>query len=298
MRKLEIVLDESTAGKSLDKSLKDIFGLNKRQISQAKFRENGICVNGKQVRISYIGKPGDFLEVCVEEERSYTGKVVPVSGELDILYEDKDLIVLNKPGGIPCHPGRGHYEDSLANRVAAYCMEKGETSLIRAVGRLDKDTSGIVVFAKNQIAAARLSLQKEEGIFRKEYLVLVKGKLETGRGRILEPIGNVPGEKMKMQVDANGKEADTAYEVLEVREEYSLVKCVIRTGRTHQIRVHMAWLGHPVLGDVLYGDGENPVFEGLALHAWKTEFYQPFTGEKAALKVVPVHWNVSRPSEI
>lgn len=292
MRTLEIRLNENTAGKSLDKTLKEIFGLTKKQISQAKFREKGICINGEQVRISYVGKAGDFLQVCVEEARMDTGKVLPVSGDMDILYEDEDLIVLYKPGGIPCHPGRGHYGDSLANRLAGYYSNRGENALVRAVGRLDRDTSGIMVFARNQITAARLSRQKEEGIFTKEYLVLVKGMLPCGKGRILEPIGKMAGEKMKMQVDSQGKTADTSYEVLEAGEEYSMVKCHIRTGRTHQIRVHMAWLGHPVLGDILYGDGRNPLFDGLALHAWKTEFAHPLTGKKIQLEVMPNHWNL------
>ena len=287
MRKLEAELDENTAGKPLDKILKEVFGLTKKQVSQAKFRENGICVNGKQVRTSYVGKSGDLLQVCVEEAREDTGKVLPVSGNVEVLYEDRDLIVLNKPGGIPCHPGRGHYEDSLANRLAGYYMEKGETSLVRAVGRLDLDTSGVMVFAKNQVAAARLFKQKEEGSFKKEYLAVVRGIPKSPKGRILEPIGKMSGEKMKMQVDSYGKEADTAYEVLEAKGTYSLVKCHIRTGRTHQIRVHMAWLGHPLLGDVLYGDGKNPLFQGLALQAWKTEFFQPFTGEKIRIEVQP-----------
>lgn len=287
MRKLEAELDENTAGKTLDKSLREIFGLTRRQISQAKFREKGICVNGNQARISYVGKKGDWLTVCVEEEHPDTGKVVPVCGNLDILYEDADVIALNKPGGMPCHPGRGHYEDSLANRLAAYYQKNGETSLLRAAGRLDRDTSGIMVFAKNQVAAARLFAQKEDGNFKKEYLVLAEGRFFKERGRILEPIGKMPGEQMKMQVDPRGKYADTSYEVLEYRENYSLVKCVIQTGRTHQIRVHMSWLGHPVLGDVLYGNQENPLFQGLALHAWKTEFLQPFTGKIICLKVLP-----------
>lgn len=293
MRKLEIRLDENTAGKSLDKTLKEIFGLTKKQISQAKFREKGICINGEQARISYIGKADDFLQVCVEETRMDTGKVLPVSGDMDILYEDEDLIALYKPGGIPCHPGRGHYGDSLANRLAGYYSKKGENALVRAVGRLDRDTSGIMVFARNQIAAARLSKQKEEGVFQKEYLVLVQGTLQPEKGRILESIGKMPGEKMKMQTDPHGKNADTFYEVMEAGEEYSLVKCHIWTGRTHQIRVHMAWLGHPVLGDILYGDGKNPLFDGLALHAWKTEFEQPFTGKKIQLEIMPNHWNLN-----
>lgn len=291
MKKLELVVDETLAGKSLELILKEILGFTKKQISRAKFRENGICINGEQRRISHIAVPGEVLQVCLEEEREDTGKVEPVFEKPDILYEDEDLIVLNKPGGMPCHPGRGHYEDSLANRLAGYYKEKGENALIRAVGRLDRDTSGIMVFAKGQMAAARLFKQKEDGSFRKEYLAVVQGEFKESEGRIMEPIGKIPGEKMRMQVDSDGKSAETIYEVLKSWDGYSLVRCNIRTGRTHQIRVHMAWLGHPLLGDVLYGDGKNLLFDGLALHAWKAEFTQPFSKEKIRIQVLP-EWEI------
>lgn len=298
MKQLKLIITEEMNGQVLEKVIKKYLGLSKKQISQAKFRSGGITINGNQVRTTYVCQLGEKLRVCVDEDREDTGKVVPGTGALDILYEDEDVIVLDKPGGIPCHPGRGHYEDSLGNRLAAYFVEKGEHTLVRPVGRLDRDTSGIMLYAKNQIAAARLCLQKQDGVFQKEYLALVEGCFHTKTGQIKMPIGKIPEEKMKMCVNEKGKSADTQYEVLETflieGKFYSLVGCRIATGRTHQIRVHMAWMGHPVVGDVLYGhDGEgqvNPFFTGLGLHAERVSFQQPYTGKKVVIENVPKHW--------
>lgn len=290
MKTLELILDEDTAFQPLDYVLKKHLGLTKRQISQAKFREKGICINGEKQRISYVGRPGEILTVCLEEQETDCGKVMPLDGELEILYEDEDILAVNKPPGIACHPGRGHYRDSLGNLAAGLFEKRGEPRPVRIIGRLDRDTSGVVILAKNQTAGARLGEQKEKGIFQKEYLGIVKGRLENHEGRIQEPIGKIPGEKMKMQVDARGKRADTQYEVREFLENATVTAWEIYTGRTHQIRVHMAWLGYPLLGDVLYGDGENPYFPGLALHCRRAVFCQPFTGKKIEVLASPHHW--------
>lgn len=199
MKQLTLTVDESMEGQTLDQVLKAGLGLTRKQISQAKFRSGGIIMDGAQVRTTYVCRTGQELRVCVEEDREDTGRVMP--GVLDILYEDEDVIVLDKPGGIPCHPGRGHYEDSLGSRLAAYFTEKGEQTLVRPIGRLDRDTSGIMVYAKNQIAAARLSLQKQDGSFQKEYLAFVEGYFHTKTGQIKKPIRKMPEEKLKMCVD-------------------------------------------------------------------------------------------------
>ena len=162
---------------------------------------------------------------------------------------------------------------------------------MRIIGRLDKDTSGVVILAKNQAAGARLGEQKAKGIFRKEYIGLAQGHLKEPEGRIREPIGKMPGEKLKMQVTPEGKSADTSYQALKFLENATLARWKIFTGRTHQIRVHMAWLGHPLLGDPIYGTGENPYFPGLALHCAKAVFLQPFTGEKVVIQAPPEGWN-------
>lgn len=296
MKVLEICLDENTGNHTLEYILRQKLGLTRRQISQAKFREQGICIDGCQQRVSYVGRPGQVLTVCLEEDRPDTGRVAPVKGSLEILYEDQDIFAVNKPPGMPTHPGRGHYKDSLANLIAGYYQEKESPCLVRAVGRLDSDTSGVLVFGKNQAAAARLARQKEEGRYEKDYLALIQGRLE-GEGFIREPIGKALGEKQKLQVSLQGKPAVTWYQSQKIfcdREafdrEVSLVLCRIFTGRTHQIRVHMAWKGHPLLGDKLYGDGKNPLFPGLGLHCFRAVFYQPFTGAKIQIQAEPRHW--------
>lgn len=283
MKILELEIDEKLEGKSLEKILRENLGLSRREVSRAKFQLKGICIDGRRQRITYRPSVGQKLQVRLEELQEEKSRVKPCAGELEILYEDRDLLVTEKPGGMPCHPGRGHYEDTLGNRVAEYLQKQGEGGIVRAVGRLDKDTFGLMVYAKNQMAAARLSAQKQDGRFQKIYYALVKGKLEQREGEITASIAPIPGEKLKMQIHPQGKTACTRYEVLEERENCTLVKCRIFTGRTHQIRVHMAGIGHPLLGDVLYGDGQNPVFDGLALYAGRVEFYQPFTQEKIVL---------------
>ena len=227
---------------------------------------------------------------CLEESSENTGKVFPTEGKLEILYEDPDILAVNKPAGMPCHPGRGHYQDSLGNLAAGLFEKRGEPCPIRIIGRLDKDTSGVVILAKNQAAGARLGEQKTKGIFWKEYMGLVQGRLNDTEGRIREPIGKIPGEKLKMQVTPEGKSADTSYQVMKFLENATLTRWEIFTGRTHQIRVHMAWLGHPLLGDRIYGTGKNPYFPGLALHCAKAVFLQPFTGEKVVIQAPANSW--------
>ena len=295
MKILKLEIDKKLAGKSLEKILRENLGLSRREVSRAKFQPKGICIDGKRQRITYRPSVGQNLEVCLAEMQEEKSRVKPCAGKLEILYEDRDLLVVEKPGGIPCHPGRGHYEDSLGNRVADYLQKQGEGGVVRAVGRLDKDTAGLMVYAKNQMAAARLSAQKQDGRFQKIYYALAKGKLEQREGDITASIALMPGDKLKMQIHPQGKTACTRYEVLKERENCTLVKCRIFTGRTQQIRVHMAGIGNPLLGDVLYGDGQNPVFDGLALYAGKAEFYQPFTQEKIVLWGRDVkRWGIQR----
>lgn len=281
------------AGMPLEKLLKEGLGLKKREISRAKFRKNGIRVNGKQQRVSYITGAGDLVQVCLEEAAGELPGVTPRQGKLEILYEDEDLIVVNKPGGMPCHPGRGHYDDSLGNRLAAYYEEQGAAAKIRAVGRLDKDTWGLMLYGKNQVAAARLFRQREEGKLRKEYYALLAGIPGQDTGIIRQPIRRQPKEKQKMEVHREGKPAETWYRVLGTSKGRALVKCVLKTGRTHQIRVHMAWLGCPILGDVLYGNEENPFSDGLALYAGTMAFLQPFSGKEIVIQAFPKAWSHS-----
>lgn len=264
---------------TIEKFLLQDIGLTKKQVRQAKFRDRGICVNGERRRVDYLLHQGDKVEVILEESCMNSGHLISYEVLPDILYEDEDLILVNKPGGMVVHPSHGHYQDTLSNMLMYYFRQKGQQVKIRSVGRLDKDTSGIMVFAKNQVAASRLSKQKEAGDFYKEYLAFVRGRPEKDRGMIDSRIARDEETLMKMKVSKNGNSAVTYYEVLASKEDYSAVGLRLGTGRTHQIRVHMAWLGHPLLGDSLYGCPDSCIGR-TALHVRKTVLRQPFTGNR------------------
>lgn len=258
-------------------------GLTKREISQAKFRTDGVCVNGRRARVTAMLQAGDIVEVKLEEAETRSDHLVPYAGKPDILYEDEDILLVNKPAGVVVHPSHGHYSDSLANMLVQYFLEKGKQVKIRSVGRLDKETSGIVVFAKNQAAAGRLARQRELGQFKKEYLALVHGVPEQRTGSIRTGIAGIPGSLMKMMVTETGKHAVTHYAVQETFGCFSAVRVTLETGRTHQIRVHMTSIGHPLLGDRIYG-AECRGMERAALHAYRVKLMQPFSGEEIRIK--------------
>ena len=219
---------------------------------------------------------------------STTSQLLP---ELEILYEDQDILAVNKPAGLVTHPSGSHYSDSLSNQVAAYFRSKDEPTKVRSIGRLDKETSGILLFARNQTAAARLQKQRENGISEKTYLAAVSGFMPVDEDgafhRISVPLAPDPDNRLKMVISPGSslpgsKPAVTLYSVLKStapgsRISASLVMLRLKTGRTHQIRVHMASLGHPLLGDSLYhlSDTTN-LFSRAALHAWKLKFHPPF----------------------
>lgn len=259
-------------------------GLSRRQISQAKFREGGILVNGIERTVRAALFPGDVVEVLLEEEDTGSPQLLPVSMPLQILYEDEDVLAVVKPAGLVVHPSHGHFQDSLVNALAYYYQEREMHVKLRPIGRLDKETSGIMIFAKNQTAAARLIRQKQEGRFEKVYLAIVRGVPEPEEGTISAPIGRKPNTLMKMSVDEQGAASMTAYKTLKILGDYALVQCIPKTGRTHQIRVHMAYMGHPLAGDQLYGIREqNGGFSRAALHAMYVTFDQPFTNKKISL---------------
>ena len=270
---------------SLKSFLKQDMGLGDHQISRLKFMEDGLLVNGKRARVSCLLKEGDEVQIRLEEDDPKDLAVLPWGPDPKILYEDEDLLVIDKPAGMLSHPGKGHYRDTAANRAAAYLQRRGKPCRIRLAGRLDMDTSGILIFTGNQLAAARLARQREQGIFAKEYLALAAGRMNVGeRGEINRPLRKMPQEKTKMEVcQEGGLFSLTRYQVLATWEEVSLLSVRIATGRTHQIRVHLAWTGHPLLGDPLYGKGDERIGRA-ALHAWKVHFLQPFTGEKITLQ--------------
>lgn len=278
------------------------FRLVAHDVAKAKFRtENGITVNGTAVMINHRLKAGDVLRVKLEDEVSTT--TVPTEGPLDIVYEDEDVLVLNKPAGIVVHPSHGHYADSLANYVAWHYQETGQVHEIRTIGRLDKDTSGLIFYGKSRTACAHLVEQAEKGERTKTYLALAEGRFNgddlqfsdaaaggksifdarTLTGMIDAPITRDYVDKVRRAVRADGDRAVTYYRVLHQYDHYALLSVQIETGRTHQIRVHMAYIGHPLLGDPLYGSGPITGMNRAALHAYKASFLQPFEGRRIEL---------------
>ena len=397
-KKLEYYVREQDLPAAAGEILKRKLGLTARQISSAKYRPNGICVNGKQVRVSEALQVGDRLQVCLETENTVSEQIEPTPGTVDIAYEDEDLAVVNKPAGLAVHPAHGHYRDTLANYLMYEYQRRGRGLCVRAVGRLDKDTSGLVVFAFSQAAAARLS---KPGMIRKEYTALVQGRLEQSEGTVTAGIRKKEGSLNMMETAEDGMQAVTHYRVLReacfcignyenflykrpsagcaarrrkvaadtvclcaeqklccqgsgsrkcckahfcsftgncvlckkslwhdaqlAEKKYararnkscaaeahfcSLVQFHLETGRTHQIRVHMASLGHPLLEDPIYGNpgaclknyfrnlqapvcgmfcpqsfnaaGEifSEYFDRAALHCGRIWIRQPFTGKE------------------
>ncbi len=293
MRKtLEAYIGKEDEGMTVRGYLRKRFGLTDREIGRAKFREDGILLNG---RTAYANAPllaGDLLQVNLGQAGGGRGggRLAPVEGALAILYEDEDLLAIDKPAGLVSHPSGVHVEDTAANRMAWHLLqETGEEVPIRLAGRLDKETSGVLLAAKSRAAAASLARQRREGRLRKTYLALVQGHMEEKEGEICRPILQDPDFPLRVQISERGKYAKTWYRVLEEREGSSLLECRIETGRMHQIRAHLSCLGHPLVGDALYGSacssgrGFGCGQDRLCLHAWKLAFRHPFTGEPLEL---------------
>lgn len=283
--------------------------LTRRQISRAKFSENGIKKNGIRCRITEPLSSGDTLSICLEDEMTNSSHLdmPPASMEMpEILYEDSDLIAVNKPAGIVVHPSGIHYNDTLSNQIYSYYAAAGQQICCRSIGRLDKETSGIVLFAKNRPAASILQKQRNSGSLCKQYLAAVSGYLPADGTKeehtVDFPLAADPHDPLKMQAlipafaagasdlqkKYAAKPAVTHYRTLFSTPDWSLVLLRLETGRTHQIRVHMAALGYPLLGDRLYGNNlkapRSLHFNRAALHAWKSDFFHPFTGASIHLE--------------
>ncbi|EGD52416.1 pseudouridine synthase, RluA family [Thermoanaerobacter ethanolicus JW 200] len=239
-----------------------------------------VFVNGKTVKPSYKVKENDEVVVNIPEAEKID--VLPENIPLDILYEDDDIIVINKPQGMVVHPAPGNYSGTLVNALLYHCKNlSGINGILRPgiVHRLDKDTSGVMVVAKNDKAHISLSNQiKERSVFKK-YVAIVEGVIKHEEGKIEALIGRHPVDRKKMAVIEDGRYALTLYKVLERFKENTLIEAVIKTGRTHQIRVHMAYIGHPVVGDPVYGFKKQKFkLEGQALHSRVLGFMHPTKG--------------------
>ena len=302
-REISLQITAADDGARVDFILNKRLGLSTREIRHMKTFADGMLVNGLPVFTSDVVRAGDLLIARmyeakksrrVETRRAETrvSQEDASDHDLQILYEDEDLICVNKPAGIVTHPSHGHHGDSLAELLVSYLQEKGESSPVRVVGRLDKETSGLILFARNRAAASILSRTGIE----KEYLALASGMFSDMSGTIDAPIGAVPGELMRRQVTETGQHAVTHYEVVRQyvgEQAFALVRLWLETGRTHQIRVHMAHLGHPLLGDTIYGRYERDEMGKhsgsgkmcrASLHAARLAFLHPFSNERIVLE--------------
>lgn len=274
MRQMEFTVPEAFEGKKIYNFLRGYVRLSTRLMRSLKRSENGIMLQGKQGRTIDIIHTGDKIVLNIPDDEKAP---VPIDYPLDVVYEDEDLLVINKPPTLAMHESHNHQGDTLANAVAGYLQKKGRSSTFRAVGRLDKGTSGLVICALNPHAAARL-----QGNFQKQYLAIAKG-VYTCPGTIDKPIFRPDPIKTLRVVDPKGDTAVTHYEPLEYGKGYSLLLIRLETGRTHQIRVHFSSMGTPLFGDSLYGETDDRISHH-ALHCGEVAFIHPVTGAEIKLE--------------
>lgn len=276
MREFNLCITNDFDGCDIKFILKKHFCLSDNLITQLK-KGDGILLNGKKEFVVKKVSAGDVLKLTFSDEGS--SGIIPEDISLDILYEDDDILAVNKPGDMPTHPSLGHFGGTLANAVMHYFRNIPFT--FRAVTRLDRDTSGVVIIAKNAPAAAFISKQFTSGTFKKEYIALCCGVPKDKRGRIIAPIRRVQDGIIKRCVAEDGKYAETDYELIDVFGDFSLIRLFPKTGRTHQLRVHLSHIGTPIYADFLYGtDIPN---ERIRLHAEKISFIHPFTDKEITI---------------
>lgn len=260
---------------NLKELLKLKFQISDRLLIKLK-KSKKILLNGIPTFINSVLKPFDIIEIFIDFEEE-SENIIPTQMSLDIIYEDEYYIVINKPSGIAIHPSILHYTDSLANGIKFYFEQKNIKKKIRPINRLDKDTSGIVIFAKNEYIQELLVREMKKNVFSKEYIAVCEGIFKNETGTINLPIGRKENSIIERCVRSDGDIAITHYKVLKTLKDVSIVYVTLETGRTHQIRVHMSNIGHPILGDTLYGN-PSPIINRQALHAYKVRFIHPITG--------------------
>lgn len=277
-REYELIAEES--GQRLDKYLAgEMTDLSRSRIKEL-VQAGEVLVNGKKSKVSYKVQKGDLIQVTVLplEPLKLEAENIP----LDIVYEDEDVIVVNKPQGMVVHPAAGHPSHTLVNALLYHTRDLADSPegfRPGIVHRIDKDTSGLLMVAKNATARESLEKQLAAKSNKRQYLAIVHGNFAEEEGTIDAPIGRNPKDRKQMAVVEKGKSAVTHFKVLEQYQGYSLVECQLETGRTHQIRVHMAYIGHPLAGDPLYGPRKTLPGHGQFLHAKTLGFEQPSTGE-------------------
>jgi 23S rRNA pseudouridine1911/1915/1917 synthase len=293
--KLVYQVPEKTPYQTIKEVLKIEFSISDRLLLKLKKLQR-IYLNEQIVYVHHPIQKGDIIQCDLEYEED-NSNIVPTPLPLSIVYEDEGYLVIDKPVGIPIHPSCGHYTDSLSNRVRSYFNQIGLKKKIRPVNRLDKDTSGLVIFAKNEYIQECLVRQMQTKEFVKKYIAFVNGHLENPKGTIQAPIARRENSIIERCVSLNGDIAITHYQVLTSKEmkeifqykspnitdDFDIVECTLETGRTHQIRVHMAHIGNSLLGDTLYGVS-SPLISRQALHCYNMKFIHPITKQKVIYK--------------
>ena len=272
------------SGLRIDKYLSSVNEQLSRSYIQKLLKSGLVLVDGKPVKASYQVDEGDVISLDIPE--AVEPEIEPENMDLDILYEDQDVILVNKPKGMVVHPAAGHYSHTLVNGLMHHCKDQlsGINGVMRPgiVHRIDMDTTGVIIACKNDMAHNSIAAQLKEHSITRRYQAIVHGVLKDDAGTIEGPIGRHPTDRKKMSINYNnGKSAVTHYKVLKRFRQYTHVECRLETGRTHQIRVHMASIGHPLLGDLVYGPGKCPIpgLQGQTLHAGVLGFIHPRTGE-------------------
>ncbi len=284
----EHTVNAGEAGMRIDKLLAGLDGEYSRSQIQDWITEGRVSVNGKVVKANYRVQEGDRIEWTVPEPEILDVRPEPM--DLDIYYEDRDVIVVNKPRGMVVHPSPGHLNGTLVNGLLAHCRDlSGINGVLRPgiVHRIDKDTSGLLMAAKNDFSHEHLARQLENKTVLRKYKAIVHGVIPHDYGTIDAPIGRDPKDRQSMAVVDSGKPAVTHFRVIERFDKYTLVECELETGRTHQIRVHMKYIGHPVAGDPKYGPKRTLPIDGQALHAGVLGFAHPRTGEFLTFEAPP-----------
>lgn len=282
--KQELFPEIADSGLRIDKYLSSVNEQLSRSYIQKLLKSGLVLVDGKPVKASYQVDEGDVISLDIPE--AVEPEIEPENMDLDILYEDQDVILVNKPKGMVVHPAAGHYSHTLVNGLIYHCKDQlsGINGVMRPgiVHRIDMDTTGVIIACKNDMAHNSIAAQLKEHSITRRYQAIVHGVLKDDVGTVEGPIGRHPTDRKKMSINYNnGKSAVTHYKVLKHFRQYTHVECRLETGRTHQIRVHMASIGHPLLGDLVYGPGKCPIpgLQGQTLHAGVLGFIHPRTGE-------------------
>ena len=284
---MKFVVQKNEEGIRIDKYISTKDERISRSNIQRRIEEGGVLVNNSPVKVSYKVMDKDII--VMEEEKPKEVEIKAEDIPLDIVFEDDDIIVVNKQKGLVVHPGNGNPDGTLVNAIMAHC--KGSLSGVGGkirpgiVHRIDKDTSGLLIVAKNDEAHINVSNQIKEHLVKKTYVALVRGVIKENEATINIPIARSMNDRVKMSVSKRGKEAITHFKVLKRYDGFTYVEVNIETGRTHQIRVHMSHIGYPIVGDAVYSNGRNPFgVEGQMLHSAKLEFVHPKTKQKMELE--------------